>query len=387
MPRLLPDNPNLDYLKREAKDLLAALRETEPTATLSAAQTALAEQYGFRTWADLKAEVDRRRADVPAGDPALAAALGEAYDLGTVRSMTPVSFALMGRSWRLDTERGSYLARPVFDYFTEATSVRKVDLMERARAAGVATPIAVRTPDGALLATIEATKWHVDEWLDTGPAPTQPVRSDLARKAGAILGTIQRVGPPTDEPLHWHLSHRRPDDSWNALFERARTAEKPWLDAFIRVIPTIDALREVHGDEPPGGRRICQSDLNLDAVRLGPGDDLIVVHWDFAGPHVPEWEIGAALLQWVVPHGNPVTARAFAEGYAERFGSFPTLGLPSFTVAISQWLNWFHARMCEAIDPSSTELGAFSEGEVRDLLADPLSVPKLERLLEALRTV
>ena len=386
MPRLLPDNPNLEYLKREAKDLLASLRETDPDATLSAAQAVLADQYGFRTWPDLKAEVDRRRAEVPVGDPALATALADAYGLGGVRSISPVSFSLMGRSWRLDTDRGAVLAHPVFDYFTEAASARSIDLMDRARAAGVATPIAVRTPAGALLAEIDGTKWRVDEWLETGPAPVQPVRADHARKAGTVVGTVHRIAPPTDDELHWHLAHRHPDDAWDALFERARAANMPWLDDFIRIVPTINELRAVHGDEPPGGRRVCQSDLNLEAVRLGPDGELVVVHWDFAGPHVPEWEIGSVALQWVVPTTNPAVARAFAEGYAAGFGSFPTLQLTSFTVAVSQWLNWFHARMCEAIDPSDAELGTYSEGEVRRELADPLTVAKLERVLEAWAT-
>jgi hypothetical protein len=244
----------------------------------------------------------------------------------------------------------------------------------------------VRTPGGAVLTEIHGSKWHVDEWLDTGPAPVHPVRSEVARKAGAVLATIQRVGPPTDDPLHWHLSYRREDDSWDALFERARRAEKPWLDAFIRVIPTINALRAIHGDEP-GPRQICQSDLNLDAVRLGANDELIVVHWDFSGPHIPEWELGSAFMQWAVNSGNPATARAFGEGYAESAGSFPAMQLTSFTVAISQWLNWFHARVCEAIDPSEAELGAYSEGEVHQLLTDPLTVAKLERVLEALAPV
>jgi hypothetical protein len=59
--KMLPDNPNLDHLRRQAKDLLAGLRDSDPHASLADAQASLAEQYGFRTWTDLKAEVDRRQ--------------------------------------------------------------------------------------------------------------------------------------------------------------------------------------------------------------------------------------------------------------------------------------------------------------------------------------
>jgi hypothetical protein len=68
----LPDRPNLDQLRRQARELLRAavdgephavgrLRAVSPRVTLSAAQLALAREYGFPSWAALKAEVARRR--------------------------------------------------------------------------------------------------------------------------------------------------------------------------------------------------------------------------------------------------------------------------------------------------------------------------------------
>ena len=44
----LPDNPNLDWLRKQAKRRLAELREANPDAQLADAQFELATQYGFR---------------------------------------------------------------------------------------------------------------------------------------------------------------------------------------------------------------------------------------------------------------------------------------------------------------------------------------------------
>lgn len=77
MPEL-PDRPNLDQLRRQARELLRAATHNEPSAvarlravsdriTLSAAQLALAREYGYRNWPALKAEVERRRLSQPAG--------------------------------------------------------------------------------------------------------------------------------------------------------------------------------------------------------------------------------------------------------------------------------------------------------------------------------
>ncbi|HEY9288287.1 MAG TPA: hypothetical protein VIT43_09725, partial [Candidatus Dormibacteraeota bacterium] len=67
--RRLPDRPDLDQLRRQAKELhRATSRRAEPRAksmTLAAAQLALARQYGFSSWARLKQEVDRRRGRSP----------------------------------------------------------------------------------------------------------------------------------------------------------------------------------------------------------------------------------------------------------------------------------------------------------------------------------
>jgi hypothetical protein len=58
MSRNLPDRPNLEFLKKEAKALLDSLRQTDPAAQLADAQHALARDYGFASWPKLKAHVE-----------------------------------------------------------------------------------------------------------------------------------------------------------------------------------------------------------------------------------------------------------------------------------------------------------------------------------------
>ena len=58
MSRDLPLNPNLEHLKKQAKALLAKLRQQKADATLVDAQHALAREYGFPSWPKLKAQVE-----------------------------------------------------------------------------------------------------------------------------------------------------------------------------------------------------------------------------------------------------------------------------------------------------------------------------------------
>ena len=59
----LPDNPNLDWLRKEAKRRLEELRRENPDAQLADAQFELAKEYGFASWRALKAHVDSLTVD------------------------------------------------------------------------------------------------------------------------------------------------------------------------------------------------------------------------------------------------------------------------------------------------------------------------------------
>src|SRR5215470_10341028 len=68
----LRGRPDLDQLRRQARELLRAAAKGDPRAvtrlravservTLSAAQLAVAREHGYRSWPALKGDVERRR--------------------------------------------------------------------------------------------------------------------------------------------------------------------------------------------------------------------------------------------------------------------------------------------------------------------------------------
>jgi len=58
MSRSLPPHPNLEHLKKQAKDLLDDLKQSNLDLKLADAQHALAREYGFASWPKLKAYVE-----------------------------------------------------------------------------------------------------------------------------------------------------------------------------------------------------------------------------------------------------------------------------------------------------------------------------------------
>lgn len=63
-PKLtLPERASLEYLRKLAKERLRDLRRTEPHTKLAIALLAVARDYGFSSWRELKAEIVKRESD------------------------------------------------------------------------------------------------------------------------------------------------------------------------------------------------------------------------------------------------------------------------------------------------------------------------------------
>lgn len=65
MPRRLPGLPNLEHLRKQAKELLRHLQRQRPHSKLADAQHAIAVGYGFANWTALKAHVEAVTAESP----------------------------------------------------------------------------------------------------------------------------------------------------------------------------------------------------------------------------------------------------------------------------------------------------------------------------------
>jgi predicted enzyme related to lactoylglutathione lyase len=96
MARSLPSRPDLEWLKKTAKQRLAELRGHDAGAKLHQAQHAVAEEYGFKSWRALKAHVDTASLD---GQIIAAAAGGKASKLAALLDAHPAKLRIIGGSW------------------------------------------------------------------------------------------------------------------------------------------------------------------------------------------------------------------------------------------------------------------------------------------------
>lgn len=384
--RLLPDKPSLQFLRKEAKDLLAALRESSPEASLGDAQRALASEYGMRDWSELKSEVEQRTARAPVAPEGLAEALASAFGLGKVTDpATPVSYTPMGRSWSITTDHGRWQAATVYDWITEAQAEVGARLRDAAVAAGITAPTPVRSRQGRLIEPVQGQHWRVHEWIEVGPSPMIPTTTVVARQAGTILGTLHSLAIPSEAPIGPYLTSRRPHAAWQALVEEARAAGKPWAEQLGRAIPALFDLGTIEADIDGHEFILCNLVLNPENVCIGHNDELLVTEWDFAGSLTPELELGWALTQWAMqPSINRKAIPAFRDGYVDAAGRWPKLELASFATTVTMYLNWTYQTICASMNSADDDHVAFAERETVDLLNRPMTRSSLRQLLSAL---
>lgn len=381
--KILPDNPNLDHLRRQAKDLLAGLRDIDPATSLADAQSSLARQYGFHTWTDLRAEVERMHGCAETADPALARALADRYGLGEVtgplRSVARPDE--MGRRWSLTTDRGRWAVRTVDMWVPIVSDESDVALQHAAAAAGIPLPAPVRGRAGDLVEKVDGHVWRVCEWRHSGPPLTAPAGSAVTREIGGILATIHGLALPADRVSPWHL-YRFSDAGWPELAEMAR--HTPWAAALSEAVPTLLALDAIGQDAPVPVPVLCHNSLGPGNVRLGAGGQLVVVGWEHAGGQPPAWELAEALMNWTIDPGGAVNtagARAMVEGYRARAGTVPPLDLTSFRGGITASANYLSGQLHGALD----EPDDFAERNVRHLLTHRPTRADLERILEVVQ--
>jgi ankyrin repeat protein len=187
---VLPAQPHLDHLRREARDLLRAARAGDGIATarilalsdgltLAAAQLAVARDYGFASWAQLKVEVHARVDDM--------AKLADEFCQASIRDWT-------GRAVRM------LAARPELADYNLATAV-VLGNAEKVRSAIGADPALVTRPDPrtgwTALHAVCASRWHR---LDPARAGGLLAVAHLLLDAGADPnGRADIAGPAS----HW----------------------------------------------------------------------------------------------------------------------------------------------------------------------------------------
>jgi Phosphotransferase enzyme family len=371
--KTLPDRPNLDHLRRQAKDLLAGLRDSEPATSLAQAQTLLANQYGFHSWTELKSEVDRLRGgqrDI--ADDAVAHAVAERFDLGKVTGpmWSVVRSDNVGHRWSLPTDRGRWTVRAPDDGPRTVDVETEVALQVAAAEAGILLPAPVRSRSGRIVESIGNQDWRVNEDFPSGPPLVAPASAEVTRAVGRVLATVHSLALPVDRISPYH-SRRLSPTSWRDVAATVTASGADWAPLLVAAIPRLERLESVGADTPAPAPVLCHNTLGPAKAFHADGGRLVVVGWEDAGGQPPSWELCDALQHWAIGIGgvNVAGAKTMLRGYVEVAGSIPPLSMATFRGAAVSLVNYVGDQVEQALNARTDGERHHAERSVRHMLS------------------
>jgi ankyrin repeat protein len=317
MAQALPARPNLDWLRKTAKDHLRELRAQDSSRKLADAQFAVARQYGFSSWRALKAHVDQLHSALEASSDEDVGAFLRDVGAGHIDAIN----AALQRSPAIVNAVGPHPywgGRPQALHVSIETGRR--DVFDLLLAAG---------------ADINGDNRLYDQWsplMITYDKDRPDMRAALLAR-GAGIGVTEALMAGDDDAVRRMLQRGKsvlpPDPNGGSILAFARTPyaidrllelgaaidikdrwETTPIEAFSRLGPPgwhlVEHLRNRGVAAPPEvharvGDKSAIAKMLADDARLVQNDDIILAAVDF-GHH--------ELVQWLIDRGANPNARS-----------------------------------------------------------------------------
>ncbi|MEV4539513.1 phosphotransferase [Asanoa sp. NPDC049518] len=278
-----------------------------------------------------------------------------------VRPMVRVHGGFANRTYRLDTDQGSFAVKEL-NLHDRRWSYRVDDVFrfERAAfAAGVPMPEPISADEHVL----------VHRWVEGEKVPEEPVPPAYAFEVGEILARIHALD------VAWnHVESDEPAArDWPELAERATATGQPWAGELADRVETFQAIaRFVDTCERPGPVVLTHRDIqpwNL----LARGGRPVLLDWELSGMLDLSGELGSTALSLAKGPGfddiRPAVFREVLDGYVAGGGVLPPPGPSWFAFMIGGWLGhtrWNILRCLGGVEPSTGPDLALSAESVRD---------------------
>jgi homoserine kinase type II len=262
----------------------------------------------------------------------IAARVAEAFDLGTVGSISYLATGLMNRNWRLTTDRGTYALKQIIDV-PVPTAQRNLRVLTALHQAGIPTCPPVLSRSGEAVILIDGLGYCTLPWRDG----THPQGPDLtltqARHLGVVVGRIHdalgRVGPDLGLPpatARPTVQVTAPDDAIAEAHRyqaAAKAVDGPFDHAVVELLDRRIALIDKHAADRPATEQITgpygwtHGDLQYRNIIWRDGQINAVIDWDRIRVRPFAEEIArTATIQFGTPDGLDLERiAAFVTGY------------------------------------------------------------------------
>ena len=306
-------------------------------------------------------------------------ALLETFDLGPTGRLSagPVAEGRVGSIWRLDTEVGSWVVKPVADDAGPEWMAALEDttaFQEAALRDGVPTPAVRRTRSGKVVGDLGDVRVTVLSWADL----LRPDRDLDPVALGRLLARLHRVDHQGARGLHPWYSEPVGAATWHALVDDLRRRRAPFGDEVAALVPEMVGLESLLG-RPPRSVRTSHRDLWADNLRATADGGLCLFDFDDAGLADPSQELALILVEFADP--DPARARVIRDAYAEAGGPGRILGPTDFAMPVAALCHIVETGCRQWLAATTDDDLADNEGWVREFLERPLTREAIERLI------
>ena len=290
----------------------------------------------------------------------------------------------MGEIYRVDVPAGSIALKRLFEWNPGTGAETEAAFTAHARAAGVTTPIEVRSHTGELVAHVGSERYRAYTWLELDAPLVPPLAPTLLVELGGVVGRLHAIAPTTSQTVdEWYLTP--PDaQTWHELSDAASDAGVEWADQLADALPALIAEAAWTVQTPPRPAYVCHRDLDPSNVLLQSAGGLAVLDWENLGPLAPQHDLGMAVLSFVAVDGDDVRqqVRHIRDGYLAAGGTVARLIEDDFAVALNTRLNFVHLQARAALtSDAAAEHRRFADDAVVRLLARPSTRPLLPDLV------
>jgi Ser/Thr protein kinase RdoA (MazF antagonist) len=302
--------------------------------------------------------------------------VSDAFGLGRATSLTePIARGELGEVRRLETEQGTFAVKQAFAAVSGEEAEISTAYHRACWEAGIPCPEPLRTTQGTYVAVVEGEPVRAYSWVDLADP-------DTGLDPGAVGALVARLHA-VDHP--WPTSAVDPwfeapvgRAEWKGVLKASRAAGAPYADRLAELLPGLVEVESILTPMRP--LQTCHLDLWSDNVRRVAGSPF-VIDFDNAGPGDPSRELGMLLFEF--GQGDPVRQRRLYDAYRDAGGTGRVSGRETFALTVAQLHHIGHRHLTMWVAARDAEARARSLAGVEEFLGQPLLLPDVDRLVEA----
>jgi Ser/Thr protein kinase RdoA (MazF antagonist) len=304
--------------------------------------------------------------------------VADAFGLGRASSLSaPVARGELGEIRRLDTDRGTFAVKREFERWSVDEAETSTAYHRVCWEAGIPTPEPLRATTGGFTAPVGGEQVRAYAWAELADP-------DLTLDPAAVGTLVARLHQvrypwPTHEVDAWFEAPIG-REVWNAVLKASRAAGAPHADRLLALVPALLEIEEILTPMRPV--QTCHLDLWADNLRSSGGRPC-AIDFDNAGPGDPSREI--AMVAFEFGRGDALRQRTLYDAYLAADGPGRIRNRADLGLAVAQLHHIGHRHLTMWVAAREAEARARSLAGIDEFLGEPLLLPDVDALLEALR--